>query len=152
MLFNHCYVTNSICTPSRAAILTGTHNHVNGVMTLDDHINKHIPNVAKHLKSNAGYRTAMIGKWHLGEGSAHEPTGFDHWSVLPGQGYYWDPEFIEKSGPRIEQGYVTDIITDKSLSWIDQERESGKPFFLMCHHKAPSQVLALRRQAQAPIH
>ena len=143
MLFNHCYVTNSICTPSRAAILTGTHNHVNGVMTLDNKINKHMPNVAKHLRAG-GYRTAMIGKWHLGEGEAHEPTGFDHWSVLPGQGEYWDPEFIERpasgKGPGVEKeeiGYVTDIITDKSLAWITATRDSRKPFFLMCHHKAP---------------
>lgn len=80
MLFNHCYVTNSICTPSRAAILTGTHNHVNAVRTLDNKIDNWMPNVAKHLKY-AGYQTAMIGKWHLGEGKAHEPTGFDHWCV-----------------------------------------------------------------------
>ncbi|KAK5166684.1 uncharacterized protein LTR77_008228 [Saxophila tyrrhenica] len=137
MLFNHCYVTNSICTPSRAAILTGTHNHVNGVMTLDDSINKHLPNVAKHLRSSAGYRTAMFGKWHLGEGSRHEPTGFDEWSVLPGQGEYWDPTFHNPEGSTVEQGYVTDIITEKSLDWIEQGRESAKPFFLMCHHKAP---------------
>ncbi|RYO97562.1 hypothetical protein DL765_011163 [Monosporascus sp. GIB2] len=136
MKFNHCYVTNSICTPSRAAILTGTHNHVNGVMTLDDKINKHMPNVAKHLRSG-GYRTAMVGKWHMGEGRAHEPTGFDYWSVLPGQGDYWDPEFIEPAGERVEHGYVTDIITDKCLNWIAQTNERGKPFFLMCHHKAP---------------
>lgn len=137
MLFNHCYVTNSICTPSRAAILTGTHNHVNGVMTLDDHINKHTPNVAKHLRATGRYRTAMVGKWHLGEGEAHEPTGFDYWSILPGQGEYWDPEFVEQSGSHVEEGYVTDIITNKSLSWIESGRGAGKPFFLMCHHKAP---------------
>lgn len=143
MLFNHCYVTNSICTPSRAAILTGTHNHVNGVMTLDNHINKHMPNVAKHLRSG-GYRTAMVGKWHLGEGEPHEPTGFDYWSVLPGQGDYWDPEFIEMppSGrgagvEKHESGYVTDIITDKCLDWMTKTQDSGKPFFVMCHHKAP---------------
>ncbi|PVI05727.1 alkaline phosphatase-like protein [Periconia macrospinosa] len=143
MLFNHCYVTNSICTPSRAAILTGTHNHVNGVMTLDNKINKHMPNVAKHLRAG-GYRTAMIGKWHLGEGEPHEPTGFDHWSVLPGQGDYWDPEFIEMhpSGkgagvPRDELGYVTDIITNKTLDWITETNDTKKPFFVMCHHKAP---------------
>ncbi|KIV98786.1 uncharacterized protein PV09_09438 [Verruconis gallopava] len=115
MLFKHCYVTNSICTPSRATILTGTHNHVNGVMTLDD---------------------TMVGKWHLGEGSAHEPSGFDYWSVLPGQGDYWDPEFIEPDGHKLNRGYVTDIITDKSLAWIER-RDKRRPFFLMCHHKAP---------------
>ncbi|EEY17166.1 arylsulfatase B [Verticillium alfalfae VaMs.102] len=136
MKFNHCYVTNSICTPSRAAILTGTHNHVNGVMTLDNKINKHMPNVAKHLRAG-GYRTAMVGKWHMGEGAAHEPTGFDYWSILPGQGDYWDPEFIEPSGERTEIGYVTDIITDKCLDWVTQTRDMDKPFFVMCHHKAP---------------
>ncbi|CAI7570959.1 unnamed protein product [Penicillium manginii] len=118
MKFNHCYVTNSICTPSRATILTGTHNHVNGVMTLDSKINKHIPNVAKHLRTG-GYQTAMVGKWHLGEGKDHEPTGFDHWEVVPGQGEYFDPEFISPNGTHREPG------------------DEKKPFFLMCHHKAP---------------
>lgn len=136
MRFNHCYVTNSICTPSRAAILTGTHNHVNGVMTLDSKINKRLPNVAKSLRTG-GYQTAMVGKWHLGEGSAHEPTGFDYWSILPGQGEYHDPAFIEMGGKTVvEQGYATDIITDKSIDWI-KKRDKKRPFFLMCHHKAP---------------
>lgn len=135
MRFNHCYVTNSICTPSRAAILTGTYNHVNAVTTLDSKINKHLPNVAKHLRSG-GYQTAMVGKWHLGEGVAHEPTGFDYWSVVPGQGAYHDPEFIEMGEQRTERGYATDIITDKSIDWI-KRRDQDKPFFLMCHHKAP---------------
>jgi arylsulfatase A-like enzyme len=135
MLFNHCYVTNSICTPSRAAILCGTHNHVNGVMTLDSKINKHLPNVAKHLKTG-GYQTAMVGKWHLGEGKAHEPTGFDYWSVVPGQGEYWDPEFIDATGTERVPGYATDIITDKCIDWM-KARDTNKPFFLMCHHKAP---------------
>ncbi|KKY18017.1 putative mucin-desulfating sulfatase (n-acetylglucosamine-6-sulfatase) [Phaeomoniella chlamydospora] len=135
MKFNHCYVTNSICTPSRAAILTGTHNHINGVMTLDSKINKYLPNVAKHLRTG-GYQTAMVGKWHLGEGPAHEPTGFDYWSVVPGQGSYHDPDFIEPSGWKVESGYATDIITNKSLDWI-KARDKQRPFFLMCHHKAP---------------
>lgn len=135
MRLNHCYVSNSICTPSRAAILTGTYNHVNGVMTLADSLNNRLPNVAKHLRS-AGYQTAIIGKWHLGEGSAHEPTGFDHWSVLPGQGDYNDPEFHEAAGAVRYSGYVTDVITDHSLQWLEQ-RNRDKPFFLMCHHKAP---------------
>lgn len=136
MKFNHCYVTNSICTPSRATILTGTHNHVNGVLTLDSKINKRLPNVAKHLRVG-GYQTAMVGKWHLGEGPDHEPTGFDYWEVVPGQGEYFDPEFIGPGGTtHREQGYATDIITDKSLDWI-KSRDQRKPFFLMCHHKAP---------------
>lgn len=133
---DHCYVTNSLCTPSRAAILTGTFNHVNGVTTLDTWINNRGPNVAKHLQS-AGYTTAIFGKWHLGEGPTHEPTGFDAWSVIPGQGDYYDPTFIDREGTQVEPGYVTDIITDKSLNWMDEVKDGDKPFFLMCHHKAP---------------
>ncbi|KAI5461652.1 sulfatase [Mariannaea sp. PMI_226] len=135
MLFNHCYVTNSICTPSRAAILCGTYNHVNGVMTLDDHINNNLPNVAKHLRTG-GYQTAMVGKWHMGEDRENWPTGFDYWSILPGQGEYWDPEFIEHDGIHVNPGYVTDVITEKSLDFI-KSRDKSRPFFLMCHHKAP---------------
>jgi arylsulfatase A-like enzyme len=135
MRFDHCYVTNSICTPSRASILTGTYNHVNGVVTLDSAINKHLPNVAKHLRTG-GYQAAMIGKWHLGEGSEHEPSGFDYWSVLPGQGDYFDPAMIEMGKRKIFPGYATDIITDQSIEWM-QNRKKDKPFFLMCHHKAP---------------
>ncbi|MEM9232096.1 MAG: sulfatase [Pseudomonadota bacterium] len=132
---NHCYVTNSICTPSRAAILTGTYNHVNGVTTLNTPIDNRLPNVAKHLQ-HGGYQTAIIGKWHLGEGPAHEPTGFDFWSVLPGQGEYFDPYMIEMGQEIEEPGYVTDIITDKSIDWL-KARDPDRPFFLMCHHKAP---------------
>lgn len=140
MRLNHCYVTNSICTPSRAAILTGTYNHVNGVTTLVTGLNNRAPNLAKHLQQ-VGYRTAMIGKWHLGEGSAHQPTGFDHWSVLPGQGDYFDPVFIGPAGQGRERGYVTDIITDKCLDWMASGSDS-QPFFLMCHHKAPHRNFA----------
>jgi len=135
MRMNHCYVSNSICTPSRAAILTGTYNHVNGVMTLADAINNRLPNVAKHLRSS-GYQTAIFGKWHLGEGPAHEPTGFDSWAVVPGQGDYHDPMFHEPGAAVSHPGYVTDIITDKSLAWL-QARDKSRPFMLMCHHKAP---------------
>ncbi len=128
------YVTNSICTPSRAAILTGTHNHVNGVTTLTTHLDGRWPNVAKALRTG-GYRTGIFGKWHLGEGPAHEPQGFDEWSVLPGQGDYWDPAFITAKGRERIPGYATDIITDKAVDFI--ERNADRPFFLMCHHKAP---------------
>ena len=135
MRFNHCYVTNSICTPSRATILTGTHNHINRVTTLATHIDNRMPNVAKHLQQG-GYQTAIVGKWHLGEGPKHCPTGFDYWSVLPGQGDYFNPVFHEPHGKAQVPGYVTDIITDKSIDWL-QQRDASKPFFLMCHHKAP---------------
>ena len=135
MLFNHCYVNNSICTPSRAAILTGTHSHVNGVMTLDHNINNLIPMVHKHLK-HGGYQTAFIGKWHLGEGAAHCPRGFDHWEALPDQGVYYDPLFINNEGSYVEKGYVSDIITDKTIDFV-RNADKEKPYFLMCHHKAP---------------
>ncbi|KAG7136550.1 N-acetylglucosamine-6-O-sulfatase like protein [Verticillium longisporum] len=78
----------------------------------------------------------MVCKWHLGEGAEHEPTGFDYWSVVPGQGEYWDPQFIESSGISAVPGYATDIITDKCIDWMEK-RDKSRPFFLMCHHKAP---------------
>ena len=135
MRLNHCYVTNSICTPSRAAILTGTYNHINQVTTLDTHMDNRLPHIAKYLQKG-GYQTALVGKWHLGEGPDHEPTGFDYWSVLPGQGEYFDPFMIDQDGMHEERGYVTDIITDKCLNFL-ATRDDEKPFFLMCHHKAP---------------
>jgi arylsulfatase A-like enzyme len=135
MRLDHCYVTNSLCTPSRAAILTGTHNHVNRVTTLDTWIDNRLPHVAKHLRTG-GYQTALFGKWHLGEGPSHEPTGFDDWAVLPGQGDYFDPLFQFPDGERALEGYVTDIVTDMTADWI-RARDPDRPFFAMCHHKAP---------------
>jgi arylsulfatase A-like enzyme len=104
-------------------------------MTLNDDLNNRLPNVAKHLRAD-GYQTAIVGKWHLGEGSAHEPTGFDYWSVVPGQGDYWDPLFHEAGRHVRYPGYATEIITKLSLDWLRQ-RDEDRPFFLMCHHKAP---------------
>lgn len=143
MRFDNCFCTNSICTPSRAAILTGTYNHINGVTTLDTHMDNRLPTFPKMLQAN-GYQTAIYGKWHLGQGPNHCPTGFDDWAVVPGQGRYHNPEFIFKgsgNGPdggerRTIQGYVTDIITDLSLDWLKQ-RDESKPFCLLYHHKAP---------------
>jgi len=133
-----CYVTNSICTPSRAAILTGTYNHVNGVTTLDTPLDNRWPNVAKHL-AQGGYRTSIRGKWHLGEGPAHRPTGFEDWCVFPGQGAYFDPVMIDRDGPRVWPGYATDIVTEMCLEVIDDHAagRDARPFFLLCHHKAP---------------
>lgn len=131
MKLNNCFCTNSICTPSRAAILTGQYSHKNGVYTLNDKLDGSRNNVAKELQA-AGYQTAMIGKWHL----VNTPTGFDHWNILPGQGAYYDPEFITAAGRKKYRGYCTDLIGDFSLEWL-KGRDKTKPFFLMCHHKAP---------------
>ena len=135
MILHNCFCVNSICTPSRANILTGKHSHLNGVKTLGDHFDGRRPSVAKMLQAD-GYQTAMVGKWHLGHGGDADPTGFDYWNVLPGQGLYHDPVMIEPDGRKTHKGYTTDIITDFSLEWL-QNRDRERPFFMMCHHKAP---------------
>ncbi|MBN2393787.1 MAG: sulfatase [Anaerolineae bacterium] len=135
MRFDNCFCTNSICTPSRAVILTGQYSHVNGVTTLDSKLDGRRENVAKILQRN-GYQTAMIGKWHLGHGGIHNPTGFDYWIVLPGQGLYHNPVMDEMGTEKVIPGYATDLITDISLDWL-RHRDPDRPFFLMCHHKAP---------------
>ncbi len=134
MIFNRCLVTNSISGPCRAVVLTGKYSHLNGFVKNEgqspfDGTQQTFPK----LLQNAGYTTAMIGKWHLGS----DPTGFDHWEILPGQGNYYNPDFITKDGRHVENGYVTEIITDKSIEWINTAKNSGKPFMLMMHHKAP---------------
>ena len=139
MRFDNCFCTNSICTPSRATILTGTYNHINGVTTLATHMDNSLQTFPKLLQT-AGYQTAVFGKWHLGIGPEHCPTGFDDWAVLPGQGFYHNPEFIFK-GPdggsrRTVKGYVTDLITDMCLDWL-KDRDEERPFCLLYHHKAP---------------
>jgi len=135
MRFDNCFCTNSICTPSRAAILTGTYNHVNEVTTLGSRMDNRLLTFPKLLQEN-GYQTAVVGKWHLGQGPEHEPTGFDFWRVLPGQGLYHNPEMIDAQGKRVWEGYVTDLITDMSLDWL-KERDRERPFCLLYHHKAP---------------
>ena len=136
MRFDACFCTNSICSPSRATILTGTYNHVNGVTTLDTPFDARQPTFPAMLRE-AGYQTALFGKWHLGHGGIHDPTGFDYWTVLPDQGDYHDPTFLEAGGHSVvREGYATDVITDLALDWIS-ERDRGRPFLAMVHHKAP---------------
>ncbi len=130
MRFDRCFCTNSICTPSRASILTGKYSHLNGVPVFN-RFDGEQPTVSKYLQA-AGYYTGIIGKWHLGS----EPTGFDFWKILPGQGVYHDPGFLDATGRHVIKGYATDIIADLSIDFV-KNRPKDKPFFLMCHHKAP---------------
>ena len=132
MLFENSFCANSICGPSRACILTGKHSHINGFRRNGMRFDGSQWTFPKVLR-DAGYQTALIGKWHLNS----DPEGFDHWEVLPGQGHYYNPDFIQMDGTKIRQdGYVTDIITDKTIDWL-QQRKSDQPFMLMCQHKAP---------------
>ncbi len=128
--FNNCFAVNSICAPSRASILTGKYSHINGVTVFNEFDGSQWT-VAKALQ-HAGYHTAMIGKWHL----KSDPTGFDYWNVLPGQGLYHNPAFIEMGTRKKISGYATDIITDLTIEHL-KNRPKDKPFFLMSHHKAP---------------
>jgi arylsulfatase A-like enzyme len=134
MRFNRCLVTNSLSGPSRAVVITGKYGHLTGFVANEgqkpfDGSQQTFPK----LLQASGYITAMIGKWHL----MSDPTGFDHWDILPGQGNYYNPDFLTKDGRTREHGYVTEIITDKSLKWLNEVKDSGKPFMLMMHHKAP---------------
>ena len=130
-LFRKCYVTNSICGPSRAVVLTGKYSHLNGFRTNGDRFDGSQQTVSKLLQQ-AGYQTAIVGKWHLGS----TPTGFDHFEVLKGQGQYYNPMLITNGKNVKHTGYTTDIIGDRTLKWLDG-RDPDKPFFLMSQHKAP---------------
>jgi N-acetylglucosamine-6-sulfatase len=136
MLFANCFVTNSICVPSRACIMTGQYSHINGAYTLGGKLPPEQQYLAIEMRK-AGYQTAMIGKWHLKE----EPN-FDYYKVLPGQGSYNDPTFRERTAGRWPDnvvkmtGHSSDCITDSTLAWL-QGRDRSKPFFLMHHYKAP---------------
>ncbi|MDI9470598.1 MAG: sulfatase [Bacillota bacterium] len=135
MRLDNCFCCNSLCAPSRASILTGNYNHICGVRTLQEKFDNRQRTIA-HALREGGYQTAMIGKWHLGHEEANTPRGFDHWEILIGQGEYHNPRFLSEAGLAQETGYVTEIITAKCLDWLE-ERDVDRPFFLMCHHKAP---------------
>jgi len=131
MLFQHCLVTNSICAPSRAVVLTGKYSHQNGQLTNKQTFDGSQQTVPRLLRA-AGYQTAIVGKWHL----KSTPTGFDHFEVLKGQGQYYNPMLITNGRKVTHTGYTTDIITDQALKWL-QQRDTEQPFFLMCQHKSP---------------
>jgi len=130
--FDRAFCNNAICAPSRAAFLTGVHGYVNGVENNGHRFDGSQPTIASLLR-DAGYTTAMIGKWHL----KSDPVGFDYWDILPGQGQYYAPDFRTSEGPRRVPGHVTEITTDLSLAWLDAQRDSDKPFMLMMNQKAP---------------
>lgn len=128
--FVNSFVTNSICTPSRATLITGQYSHLNGVPVFN-RFDGSRDNVAKCLQAG-GYHTGIIGKWHLGS----DPTGFDRWIVLPGQGVYWNPQFLVPGHKLTIQGHCTAVTADLGIEWI-KTRPEDKPFFLMLHQKAP---------------
>jgi arylsulfatase A-like enzyme len=132
MLFTNASVTNSICAPSRATILTGKHTHIHG--KIDNLFPFDTSNITfPQILHKHGYQTAMFGKLHFG----NNPRGFDEFMILPGQGHYYNPDFITNKGDTTIQGYVTDIITDLTLDWLENRRENEKPFMLFYLHKAP---------------
>ncbi len=132
-VFTNSFCANSLCGPSRACILTGKHSHMNGFLRNG---NRFDPSQTTFppLLQKAGYETALVGKWHLGT----DPVGFDYWEVLPGQGNYYNPDFLQMDGSRKRRpGYCTDLVTDLALDWLKEKRDPKKPFLLMCQHKAP---------------
>ena len=131
-IFNRGFVTNSICAPSRAVVLTGKHSFVNGKVDNIQAFDWDQPNFAKLLQE-AGYQTALVGKIHL-DG---QPQGFDYSAVLPGQGHYYNPDFIENGVTRRIKGYVTSITTRLALDWLENKRDRSKPFLLLYQQKAP---------------
>ncbi len=135
VIFKNAFCTNSICAPSRAVLLTGKYNHLNGQVDnrTSTVMNTRQPSFPKYLQEQ-GYKTSWIGKWHI----SNTPRYFDYWKVLPGQGHYYNPDFIEMdSSIQRKKGYVTDIITDEALHWLDQNaKDQAKPFCLVIGHKA----------------
>ncbi|MBP1672043.1 MAG: sulfatase, partial [Bacteroidetes bacterium] len=130
--FTNSFVANSISGPSRACMLTGKFSHKNGMTTNATRFDSTQVTFPKLLQQ-IGYQTAIFGKWHL----KSEPSGFDKWEVLVGQGQYYDPIFITPKGRVTYNGYSTNVVTDLSLKWLENDRDTTKPFCLVIHHKAP---------------
>ena len=140
--FTHSFVANSLSGPSRACMLTGKHSHKNGFTNNEHGIFDGSQQTMPKLLRAAGYETCLIGKWHL----VSTPTGFDHWEILPAQGDYYNPVFIHMDGRHVvDSGYVTRLITDKAIAWLDKHTATvpegspegaSKPFALFIHHKA----------------
>ena len=132
MRFNSSFVTCSICIPSRAVLITGKYNHINGVETFENKFDGTQMTFPKLLQKS-GYATGITGKWHL----KSKPEGYHYWKVLPGQGRYHNPQWITQGGKNTQQGFVTDIIANETIEFIKKAEESGRPFMFMCHFKAP---------------
>ncbi len=158
-VLDNCLVSNSICTPSRATILTGQYSHINGVKILDAGLSPQYNNIAKELQKG-GYQTSIVGKWHLKQ----EPAGFDYYAVLPGQGEYHNPIIKTKDnwqdyyeGGKQYEGYSTDVVTNMTIDWI-KNRDTKKPFMAMCHFKAthepydyPERFAHLYKDQEIPV-
>ena len=131
--FVNSFVANSLSGPSRACMITGKHSHANGFTdNIGSPFDTSQPTFPKYLQK-AGYQTALFGKWHL----HNLPTGFDNWEIIPGQGDYYNPDFIQQTGDTIvRHGYLTNIITDRAINWMDSVRDKSKPFCILIHHKA----------------
>ena len=131
--FTNSFVANSLSGPSRACMLTGKHSHANGFTDNTTCVFDGSQQTLPKLLQTAGYQTAIVGKWHL----ESMPTGFDYWEILPGQGDYYNPDFITMNNDTVrEKGYLTNIITDKSIDWLEKGRDKEQPFCLFIHHKA----------------
>lgn len=149
IIMTNAFCANSICTPSRASIMTGQYSAVNGVTTLQGRLNKENQYLAIEMKK-AGYETAVIGKWHLKE----KPEAFDYFKVLYRQGEYFDPHFLSRAGTEdftrtvngnttvvkgteVMKGHSSDCIANSTLDWLENKRDTSKPFFMKMHFKAP---------------
>ena len=135
VVMDAAYCTNSICTPSRASILTGTYSHVNRACSIYSEFDHRVGTFPEVLRER-GYQTALYGKWHLGTSARALPRGFDDWRIFPGQGAYVDPVMIGPGGEETVPGYATDVVTRQSLDFLDR-RDRERPFCLLVHHKAP---------------